>query len=77
MYEFRCITFRNSDLQAQSALTINWLCPRDTCKCLWIDKILIKVMACRLLGAKPFPDPMMAYCDSDPSEQSLVDFIKL
>ena len=26
-------------------------------------------MACRLLGAKPLPEPMLTYCQLDPQEQ--------
>ena len=31
--------------------------------------ILLQVTACRLLGAKPLPDPMLPYCQLDPWEQ--------
>ena len=27
--------------------------------------ILVQVMACRLFGAKPLPEPMLAYCQLD------------
>ena len=35
---------------------------------------LIRVMACRLFGAKPLPEPMLAYCQLDPWEQTSVKF---
>ena len=38
----------------------------------WIKSALIKIMACRLVGAKPLPEPKMTYCQLDPSEQSAV-----
>ena len=33
---------------------------------------LVQVMACRLFGAKPLPEPMMAYCQLDSLEQTSV-----
>ena len=30
----------------------------------------VQVMACRLLGAKPSPEPMLDYCQLDPEEQT-------
>ena len=30
-------------------------------------------MACRLFGAKPLPEPMLAYCQLDPWEQIYVE----
>ena len=38
----------------------------------WIGSALIQVMACRLFGAKPLPEPMLAYCQLDPQEQTSV-----
>ena len=31
-------------------------------------------MACRLVGAKPLPDPMLTFCQLDPQEQTTVKF---
>ena len=31
-------------------------------------------MACRLFGAKPFPEPMLVYCQLDSWEQVSVEF---
>ena len=35
----------------------------------WTDSSLAQVMACRLIGAKPLPEPMLAYCQLDTWEQ--------
>ena len=35
---------------------------------------LVQVMSCRLFGAKPLPEPMMAYCQPDSWEQISVKF---
>ena len=35
---------------------------------------LVQVMACRLFGAKPLPEPMQAYCQLDSWEQISVKF---
>ena len=35
---------------------------------------LVKVMACRLFGAKPLPEPMLDYCQPDSYEQISVNF---
>ena len=32
----------------------------------WAQQALVQVMACRLFGAKPLPEPMLAYCQLDP-----------
>ena len=36
----------------------------------WTGWAFIQVMACRLFGAKPLPEPMFTYCQLDPYEQS-------
>ena len=36
----------------------------------WIELSLVQVMACRLFGAKPLPEPMLAYCQLDTWEQT-------
>ena len=38
----------------------------------WTGSALVPVMACRLFGAHPLPEPMLAYCQLDPWEQILV-----
>ena len=40
----------------------------------WTGSSLVQVMACRLFGAKPLPEPMMAYCQLDSWEQISVKF---
>ena len=35
---------------------------------------LVQEMACRLVGAKPFPEPMLTYCQYDPLEINSVKF---
>ena len=40
----------------------------------WTVWALVQVMACRLFGAKPLPEPMLAYCQLDPWEQFSVKF---
>ena len=40
----------------------------------WTGSVLLKVMACRLLGAKPLPQPMLTHCQSDPLKQTSVKF---
>ena len=42
--------------------------------CQWTGLALVQVMACRLFGAKPLPEPMLPYCQLDPWEQSSVKF---
>ena len=40
----------------------------------WIGSALLQVMACRLFGAKPLPEPMLDYCHLDSWEQISVKF---
>ena len=40
----------------------------------WTGSTLVQVMACRLFGAKPLPEPMLAYCWLDSWEQISVKF---
>ena len=40
----------------------------------WIGSSLVQVMACRLFGAKPLPEPMLVYCQLDSWEQVSVKF---
>ena len=39
----------------------------------WAGLALVQVMACRLFGAKPLPEPMLAYCQYDSWEQMSVN----
>ena len=36
-----------------------------TCMRQWIGSALVQIMACRLFGAKPSPEPMLVYCQQD------------
>ena len=38
----------------------------------WTRSTLVQVMACRLFGAKPLPEPMLPYCQLDPRGQTSV-----
>ena len=40
----------------------------------WTGSALVHVMACRLFGTKPLPEPMLAYCQLDSWEQVSVKF---
>ena len=40
----------------------------------WTGSGLVQVMACRLFGAKPLPEPMLAYCQLDSYEHISVKF---
>ena len=40
----------------------------------WTGSALVQVMACRLFGAKPLPEPMLVYCQLDSWEQISVKF---
>ena len=40
----------------------------------WTESALVQVMACRLSGAKPLPEPLLPYCQLDPCEQTSVKF---
>ena len=40
----------------------------------WTGSASVQVMACRLFGTKPLPDPMLTSCQLDPYEQTSVKF---
>ena len=40
----------------------------------WTGSALVQVMACRLYGTKPLPEPMLAYCQLDSWEQISAKF---
>ena len=40
----------------------------------WTGSTLVQVIACRLFGAKPLPEPMLPYCQLDLWEQTSVKF---
>ena len=40
----------------------------------WTVSSLVQIMACRLFGTKPLPEPMLTYCQLDSWEQISVKF---
>ena len=40
----------------------------------WTGSALLQIMACRLFGAKPLPEAMLAYCKLGHKEQISVKF---
>ena len=40
----------------------------------WTGSALVQLMACCLSGAKPWPEPMLSYCQLDPWEQTSMKF---
>ena len=38
-------------------------------KIVWTGSALVQVMACRLFGTKPLPEPMLVYCQLDSREE--------
>ena len=40
----------------------------------WTGPLLVQVMACRPIGAKPLPEPLLAYCQLYPWEQISLKF---
>ena len=53
---------------------INSSPPSATYMCQWTGSALFQVMACRLFGAKPLPEPVLAYCQLESWEQISVNF---
>ena len=68
-----CLLFVES-LSSIKALSIASCPPSATYMCRCIGSALGKVMACRLFGAKPLPEPMLIYCKLDLAEQTSVKF---
>ena len=56
------------------ALNINSSPPSVANLCQWTMSTLVQVMACRLVGAKPLPEPLPTYCQLDPWEHTSVKF---
>ena len=40
----------------------------------WTGSVLVQIMDCRLVGAKPLSEPMLEYCQLGPCEQTSVKF---
>ena len=49
--------------------SVNSSPPSATYMCQWIASSLVQIMACRLFSAKPLPEPMMTYCQLEPSNK--------
>ena len=54
--------------------TVNSSPPSAAYMCQLIGSALVQIMACRLFGAKPLPEPMLAHCQLDSWEQISVKF---
>ena len=52
-----------------------YICPKFSAAYMrqWTESSLLQVMACRLFGAKPLPEPALAYCKLDSREQISVN----
>ena len=57
-----------------SIMLFNSSPPSATYMCQRTGPSLVQVMACRLFGAKPLPEPKLVYCQLDPWEQVSVKF---
>ena len=57
-----------------SNVIIKWSPPSDAYMCQWTGSAFVQIMACRLVSAKPLPEPMPAYCWLDSWEQISVKF---
>ena len=66
---FRCGLCLHAIAKYWSDLTLLPLVPRQR-----TGSTLVQVMACRLFGAKPLPEPMLTHCQLDPEEQTSVEF---
>ena len=62
------ITFRNLPVP----ISLNSSPPSAAYMSQWIGSALVKIMACRLFGAKPLSKPLLGYCQLDPEEQTSV-----
>ena len=54
--------------------SLNSSSPSSTYMRQWTGAALVQVMACRLFGTKPLPEPMLTYCQLDPWEQNSLKF---
>ena len=61
-------------ITAGSSLDVNSSPPSAAYMRQWTGSALVQIMACRLSGAKPLPEPMLPYCQLDPWEQTSVEF---
>ena len=61
-------------IEHQDSSPINSSPPSPTYMRQWTGSSLLQVMACRLFGAKPLPEPMLIYCQLDSWEHISVKF---
>ena len=48
--------------------------PSVACMHQWTGSALVQIMACRLFGAKPLPEPVLTYCQLVPWEQTSMNY---
>ena len=61
-------------IEIEAFIPVNSSPPSDSYMHQWTGSALVQVMACRLFGVKPLPEPMLVYCQSDLREQILAKF---
>ena len=81
-----CLSYRISDARPSATTKANPLETWSDIICMnssptsdaymrrWTGSALVKIMACRLVGAKPLYELMLEYCQLDPCEQTSVKF---
>ena len=57
-----------------SIILFNSSPPRAAYMRQWTRPAFVQVMACRLFGAKPLPEPILAYCQLDSEELITVKY---
>ena len=62
------------DLRRRDITKFNSSIPSAAYMRQWTKSALVHIMACRLFGAKPLPEPTLTYCQWDPWEQTPVKF---
>ena len=72
----KAFTWTNADqvLMASLRHSVNSSPPIAAYMRQWTGSSLLQVMACRLIGAKPLPAPMLTYCQLDSWEHDSVKF---
>ena len=64
----------NMNLCIASLRQMNSSPPSAAYMSLWTGPAMVQVMACRLFGVKPLPEPMPTYCQLGPQEHTSVQF---
>ena len=76
LYGFNLLILEPSESNSEN-VSMAWCLlnsPSAAYMCQWTGSSLIQLMACRLFGAKPLPEPMLAYCELHAWEQISVKF---